>query len=92
MVLTDREIQSALQSGQIIVNPPPNELAYSSTSLDLTLSEFLQEWQMMPLAKGVEQTVSPADPDYQYSEFARDILRPGRYVRAGTCWSRVHSY
>ncbi|MFY9909396.1 MAG: dCTP deaminase [Candidatus Sulfotelmatobacter sp.] len=71
MVLTDREIQSALQSGQIIVNPPPNELAYSSTSLDLTLSEFLQEWQMMPLAKGVEQTVSPADPDYQYSEFAK---------------------
>lgn len=83
MVLTDREIQSAIASGQIVVSPLPDAiLAYSSTSLDLTLSKFLQEWQMMPLAKGVEQTVSPADPDYQYSEFAKKYSKT-RQIRSG---------
>jgi dCTP deaminase len=74
MVLTDREIQSALQSGQIKVDPPPSELAYSSTSLDLTLSKFLQEWQT-PSTKGVEQIVSPATLGYKYSEFARTFSK-----------------
>lgn len=82
MVLTDREIQSAIASRQIIIDPRPDEfLAYNSTSVDLTLSKFLQEWQMMPLAKGVEQNVSPADPDYKYSEFAKKYSKK-RQIRS----------
>jgi len=70
MVLTDREIQSALASKQITIEPPPSEVAYSSTSLDLTLSKFLQEWHTASVA-GVEQIVSPSTKGYKYSEFAK---------------------
>jgi dCTP deaminase len=70
MVLTDREIQSALEHQQIVIDPVPSELAYSSTSLDLTLSKFIQEWRT-PSTKGVEQIISPATEGYKYSEFSK---------------------
>ena len=57
MVLTDREIQAAIQTGQIILNPVPDDLAYSSTSLDLTLSKQIRVWK--PVMAGVDQFVSP---------------------------------
>jgi dCTP deaminase len=59
MVLTDREIQAAIENNQIVVDPPPDEVAYSSTSLDLTLSRFLRIWKTATV-KGVEQIVCPA--------------------------------
>lgn len=95
MVLTDREIQSCIASGQITINPPPNELAYSSTSLDLTLGKFVQEWRTSPV-KGVDQIVSPGDPNYVYSDFANKfsvplqiradgyVLEPHTFVQAET--------
>lgn len=70
MVLTDREIQSAIESGQIIIDPVPDETAYSATSLDLTLGNTLQEWTT-PTVGGVQQIVSPGQKGYKYSDFER---------------------
>ena len=68
MVLTDREIQIAIENDQILVSPVPNELSYSSTSLDLTLSKFFQEWKNQQVT-GVEPVViSPATPGYKLNE------------------------
>jgi dCTP deaminase len=98
MVFTDREIQSALENGQIKIEPPPTEDAYSSTSVDLTLSGFLQIWQT-PSLKGVEQIVCPATSGYKYSEFARQfsttvemhdegyVLEPQTFVLGSTAES-----
>ncbi len=41
MILTDREIQIAIQTGAIIVDPESDISFYSSTSLDLTLDKRL---------------------------------------------------
>ena len=72
MVLTDREIQAAIQNQQILVDPSPSETAYSSTSLDLSLSRFLRSWKVARVP-GVEQTtVSPATPGYTFSDFANE--------------------
>src|SRR5437870_4376948 len=71
MVLTDREIQAAIENRQILIDPAPSEIAYSSTSLDLTLAKFIRDWKK-PAAKGVEQVVSPATEGYVFSEFARE--------------------
>jgi len=72
MVLTDREIQIAIENSQIIVDPRPNELSYSSTSLDLTLSKYFQEWKN-PEVKGVEPiVVSPATPGYKVNEVLKE--------------------
>jgi deoxycytidine triphosphate deaminase len=44
VILTDREIQIALTEGQIIIDPAPTVLAYSSTSVDLTLESHISEF------------------------------------------------
>lgn len=62
MILTDREIQSALHSGQIFIEPSPNVEAYSSTSVDLTLLNKFTTWKSIP---GV--TIRPGKPGHKYS-------------------------
>ena len=72
MVLTDREIQVALATQQITIDPAPNELAFSSTSLDLTLANNLQVWKEHK-AKGVEQIIiSPATRGYVFNDVAKE--------------------
>jgi dCTP deaminase len=72
MVLTDREIEASMSLGQINIVPPPKATAFSSTSLDLTLSKLIRVWKPAP-AKGVEQTVCPADDGYKYDEFVKQF-------------------
>jgi dCTP deaminase len=45
VILTDREIQIGLLNKQIIIEPEPEAVAYSSTSVDLTLDERLSEFK-----------------------------------------------
>jgi dCTP deaminase len=71
LILTDREIHAALQCGQVIIDPVPGVDAYSSTSLDLTLSEFLRIWKTATV-KGVEQIICPATDGYKFAEFAKE--------------------
>ena len=70
MVLTDREIQSAIHCGQIIISPAPGVDAYSSTSLDLTLSKSLRIWTTETV-KGVEHIICPATDGYKFNDFAK---------------------
>jgi dCTP deaminase len=44
MILSDREIQSVLKAGLILIEPPPDPSFYASTSLDLTLHGALLTW------------------------------------------------
>ena len=41
MILTDREIRIYIDRELITVDPPPSEIAYASTSLDLTLDPVI---------------------------------------------------
>jgi dCTP deaminase len=71
LILTDREIQAAIQCKQIIINPAPGEDAYSSTSLDLTLSKSLRVWKTEVLV-GVEHVICPATEGYKFPEFVKE--------------------
>jgi dCTP deaminase len=83
MVLTDREIEVAIQTKQISITPTPNELAYSSTSLDLTLSTSLRLWRT-PKAKGVEQIIiSPAASGYVFNDVAKEHSEPKEMDSSG---------
>ncbi len=73
MILTDREIQTAIQNKQIIVHPTPGLDAYSSTSLDLTLSKSLRIWKTETPAVGVEVTICPATDGYKYIDAANAL-------------------
>jgi dCTP deaminase len=71
MILTDREIQAAIEHEQIKIAPPPSEIAYSSTSLDLTLSKSIRVWKE-PTTKGVEHVISPSTEGYKFNEFLQE--------------------
>lgn len=76
MVLTDREIQAAIENKQIVIDPAPAIEAYSSTSLDLTLSGRLSAWKT-PKVGGVEETtVSPAASGYNFHTFQKEYSEP----------------
>jgi hypothetical protein len=72
MILTDREIQIAIEAGSIVIEPVPGEQAYSSTSVDLTLDEVVSEYR--PGAKGLERIADPSARDYDHEEAARELL------------------
>ena len=72
MVLTDREIQAALQCDHIKIQPLPGVEAYSSTSVDLTLSKFMRTWKAPPI-KGVEQIISPAAEGYNINDILKGL-------------------
>lgn len=89
MILTDREIVIALDNSQIIVKPRPNlELALSSTTLDLTLSDVFTTWDAIG---GV--TLHPGAADFSFFQLHRlqkkvqqssYVLEPRSFVLAWT--------
>ena len=94
MILTDREIQIAVEHGSILIDPPPNEQAYSSTSVDLTLDSALSEFK--DGAKGLETIVDPGHIDFDHEKALAQLLEkvdigpdgyifhPGRLILAWT--------
>ena len=88
MILTDREIVSALRSKQIFIDPSPSVEAYSSTSVDLTLLNKFTTWKASP---GL--TIRPGRVGHKYSDLihmqASDVaqnyeLKPMSFVLAWT--------
>lgn len=63
MILTDREIKLAIEKRLIIIDPPPDENAFSSTAVDLTLDENISE--LKEGTGGIEQAVDPSHKDFQ---------------------------
>lgn len=72
MILTDREIQVAIAANQIVISPPPDQSAYSSTSLDLKLSSNLRIWNRADTKDGVQsEVVEPGKKGYSFADFAK---------------------
>jgi dCTP deaminase len=94
MILTDREIQIALQHQMLTVDPEPKEEAYSSTSLDLTLDPVLTVFK--DGIGGLRQTIDPSDKDFDFDDLLETItqkveipddgfqFRPGLLILAWT--------
>lgn len=95
MILTDREIQTGLETGQIQITPRPRTEAFSSTAVDLTLGQSIRLWKPAA-ATGVRQVVSPAAPGYKVNEVIKGLtelrtldsagfaLEPGAFILAWT--------
>ena len=66
MILTDREILSALSSKHIFIDPLPPADAYSSTTVDLTLAGKFTTWDASP---GV--SIRPGKAGHKYSHLAK---------------------
>ena len=66
MILTDREIRLSIREGLIVIDPPPQPPAYSSTSLDLTLDETLREFTEEEV--GLDLVIDPAASGYKFTK------------------------
>ena len=64
MILSEDEIRQAIEQGSIRVEPTPQDLQYSSTSLDLRLGEVFYRWDddsidALPQS-GMDNTLDPS--------------------------------
>ncbi len=73
MILTDREIQISLSRRQIVIDPPPQPQAYSSTSVDLTLDAVLTLFEKG--ADYVKKVIDPTHPDYDIDRALEEVTR-----------------
>jgi dCTP deaminase len=65
VILTDREIQIALQRGQIKIEPNPEVDSYSSTSVDLRLDNHLSVFkESLSEEDGVETVLDPSHKSF----------------------------
>jgi len=97
MILTDREIQAAISSRQIEISPLPPPEAYSSTSVDLTLSNTFSEWDVAP-----GMVIKPGAKEYKYASVSRHqkkiisddfTLKPKSFVLGWTNEEiKIHSH
>lgn len=69
MILSDREIQAAIERGAIRIHPLPGQENWSSTALDLTLDATIQVWKPIGGA-GATAVVDPSSPDFNVTELA----------------------
>jgi len=73
VILTDREIQIALPRKQITIDPPPQPIAYSSTSVDLTLDPILT---LFNAGKSyVKKVIDPTHPEYDIDQALAEITK-----------------
>lgn len=73
MILTDREIQTAIARGALIIDPPPEEKAYSSTSVDLTLDPVLTIFKPIMSELGLERIIDPSQPRFNAEKIIGDL-------------------
>lgn len=81
MILTDREIKASLANGLIIIEPTPDQDAYESTTVDLTLDPTLRTFR--PAAPGLSVAVDPGQPGYKAKDLIAGVTEPFSLTERG---------
>lgn len=82
MILTDREIQTHLERGTIVIDPRPDPVvAYDSTSVDLTLDPFISEF--IKPKDGLETIVDLANANFKDEDILDTITKRKTIGNAG---------
>ena len=81
MILTDREIQIAIGSGAIIIDPPPAERAYASTSVDLTLDPVLSVYK--DSKSGIVSAIDPTVDNFNAEEIIKELTKTETITDSG---------
>lgn len=71
MILTDREIKLALEQKTLVIDPRPLDVAYASTSVDLTLDPIISEF----IARSTDQYFDPGRPGYPLRKVLEEQTR-----------------
>lgn len=71
MILTDREISSAIETRKIIIDPVPTSDRFSSTAVDFTLAARVSIWK-----SNENLTITPRNGGYNYADLAKTMHQP----------------
>jgi dCTP deaminase len=71
LILTDREISISLDRQLITIEPQPEELAFTSSAVDLTLDPLI--WIVRDPAPAAENIVDPRDPRFNAEQVMREL-------------------
>src|SRR4051812_48123983 len=63
MILSDRQIEAAIQAGEIIVTPGIHPSQFDSSSLNLRVGDDFRIWKQSLRAKGTAHTIDLNDID-----------------------------
>jgi dCTP deaminase len=72
LILTDRELQIAIQTELLVINPKPVEDAYSSTSVDLKLDFRLSRFRVGE--PGIEVVIDPGQPGFKTEQALLNLV------------------
>jgi dCTP deaminase len=73
MILADHEIQAAIESGLLLIEPRPDASVFSSTALDLTLDGVILRWNdPRPLPSGQLYKLRPAGEGFDLKAIMDD--------------------
>ncbi|MGH7101172.1 MAG: dCTP deaminase [Acetobacteraceae bacterium] len=73
MILTDREIKIALERGSLVIDPRPDERAFASTSIDLTLDQTFSVFRQSQA--GVDVSIDPALDGFDHDAAMEQITQ-----------------
>jgi dCTP deaminase len=81
MILCDHEIQQAINTGQIEIEPKPSPEQVQTTAVDLTLGSDFKRWvdPIKPMYAVIDVTA-----DFDYPELANEYTEPILLERDGT--------
>ena len=74
LILTDREIKIAIERKQIEFEPAPDQEAFSSIAIDLTLDSEISEFKTH--AEGLETIIDPSHPDFDFDKAFDELAEP----------------
>lgn len=99
MILSDGEIAKALKQGVIVIDPPPTDVQFTTSAIDLYLGdeirELASEEELQKAMPGVEYIIDPTAVDFSpfLDHFSRSatiesdgsyVLPPHKFVLART--------
>jgi dCTP deaminase len=71
LILTDREIQISLERGLIGIDPRPEEIAFTSSAVDLTLDPLI--WIVRDPTPALENVIDPRAPGFDAEHVMREL-------------------
>src|SRR5262249_11122266 len=78
MILSDREIELALDQGRIVIHPRPDPKHMDSTTVDLRLDSILDRWDFPQADASIGQPplkFRPGLPGFKYEELEKKYTK-----------------
>ena len=93
MIFSSEDIRKALADGQLVIEPPPNDGMFSTSSVDLRLGNRFTIFDSPSHDAGVFVTIGTSEPEEIANRFGQRVdislssyleLKPGQFILADT--------